>query len=45
MLMLYTGQRRSDVVRMRWSQFDGEIIEVAQQQKKGRIRRPHVTTG
>ena len=35
MLMLYTGQRRSDVVRMRWSQFDGEIIEVAQQQKTG----------
>jgi integrase len=34
-LMMYTGQRRSDVVRMRWSQFDGEIIEVAQQQKTG----------
>ena len=30
-LLLYTGQRRSDVVKMRWSQFDGEIIEVVQQ--------------
>jgi integrase len=31
MLSLYTGQRRSDVVRMRWSQFDGDTIEVVQQ--------------
>jgi integrase len=31
MLLLYTGQRRSDVVKMRWSQFDGDIIEVVQQ--------------
>jgi integrase len=31
MLLLYTGQRRSDVVKMRWSQFDGDVIEVAQQ--------------
>jgi integrase len=30
-LMLYTGQRRSDVVKMKWSQFDGEVIEVTQQ--------------
>jgi integrase len=30
-LLLYTGQRRSDVVKMRWSQFDGEMIEVVQQ--------------
>jgi integrase len=35
MLLLYTGQRRSDVVKMRWSQFDGDTIEVAQQQKTG----------
>jgi integrase len=35
LLLLYTGQRRSDVVQMKWSQFDGEIIEVAQQQKTG----------
>ena len=35
LLLLYTGQRRSDVVLMKWSQFDGEIIEVAHQQKTG----------
>jgi integrase len=35
LLLLYTGQRRSDVVQMKWSQFDGEMIEVAQQQKTG----------
>jgi integrase len=31
MLLLYTGQRRSDVVKMQWSQFDGDVIEVVQQ--------------
>ena len=31
MLGRYTGQRRSDVVKMKWSQFDGETIEVVQQ--------------
>jgi integrase len=30
-LLLYTGQRVSDVVKMRWSHFDGEFIEVVQQ--------------
>ena len=30
-LALYTGQRRSDLVKMKWSQFDGEYIEVRQQ--------------
>src|SRR5262249_41037890 len=30
-LLLYTGQRRSDVVKMKWSQFDGGAIEVKQQ--------------
>jgi integrase len=34
-LLLYTGQRTSDVVNMKWSQFDGEFIEVASQQKTG----------
>jgi integrase len=33
LLLLSTGQRRSDAVRMKWSQFDGEIIEVPHQQK------------
>jgi integrase len=31
MLGRYTGQRRSDVVKMKWSQFNGETIEVVQQ--------------
>jgi integrase len=31
MLLLYSGQRRSDVVKMQWSQFDGNVIEVVQQ--------------
>jgi integrase len=30
-LALYTGQRRGDLVKMKWSQFDGEFIEVRQQ--------------
>ncbi|MGB9044264.1 MAG: tyrosine-type recombinase/integrase, partial [Pseudolabrys sp.] len=30
-LALHTGQRRSDLVKMMWSQFDGEYIEVRQQ--------------
>jgi integrase len=35
-LALYTGQRRSDLVKMKWSQFDGEYIEV-RQQKTGEL--------
>jgi integrase len=30
-LALYTGQRRSDLVKMKWSEFDGEFIQVRQQ--------------
>ncbi|MGO9847550.1 MAG: tyrosine-type recombinase/integrase [Methylocella sp.] len=30
-LLLYTGQRVSDVVDMKWSHFDGDLIEVVQQ--------------
>jgi integrase len=30
-LALYTGQRRSDLIRMDWSRFDGKFIEVCQQ--------------
>lgn len=30
-LLRYTGQRRSDVVSMEWSQFDGSAVEVVQQ--------------
>ena len=35
-LALYTGQRRSDLVKMMWSQFDGEFLEV-RQQKTGEL--------
>jgi integrase len=35
-LALFTGQRRSDLVKMKWSQFDGEYIEV-RQQKTGEL--------
>ncbi len=35
-LALGTGQRRSDLVKMKWSQFDGEFIEV-RQQKTGEL--------
>ena len=35
-LALYTGQRRSDLVKMKWSQFDGKWIEV-RQQKTGEL--------
>jgi integrase len=31
MLLLYTGQRRSDVVKMQWSHFDDDLIKVVQQ--------------
>jgi len=30
-LALFTGQRRSDLVKMEWSQYNGEFIEVSQQ--------------
>jgi integrase len=33
-LLLYTGQRRSDVVKMKWNQFDGDAIEVRQQKTR-----------
>lgn len=31
---LYTGQRRSDLIRMKWSQYDGTFIKVLQQKTK-----------
>jgi len=30
-LLLYTGQRRGDVCRMRWSDFDGKFINIVQE--------------
>jgi integrase len=35
-LALYTGQRRSDLVKMKWSDFDGQDIQV-RQQKTGEL--------
>jgi integrase len=35
-LALYTGQRRSDLAKMKWSDFDGEFIGV-RQQKTGEV--------
>jgi integrase len=35
-LALYTGQRRSDLVKMKWSDFDGRDIQV-RQQKTGEL--------
>lgn len=36
LLALYTGQRKSDLVRMRWSDYDGKFIHI--QQKKTGIK-------
>ena len=35
-LLYYTGQRPADVLAMRWSQFDGSVIEL-RQQKTGKL--------
>jgi integrase len=39
-LLLFTGQRRSDVVKMKWSQFDGAEIEVIQQKTREALTIP-----
>jgi integrase len=39
-LALYTGQRRSDLVKMKWSDFDGELIQVRQQKTGAAISIP-----
>jgi integrase len=36
-LLLYTGQRGSDVVRMEWKHFDGEYILVRQKKTENQI--------
>jgi integrase len=36
-LMLYTGQRRSDVYRMTWAQFDVAAVKVTQQKTGARL--------
>lgn len=33
-MALYTGQRRSDLIRMKWEQYDGTTIKVLQQKTK-----------
>jgi integrase len=39
-LALYTGQRRSDLVKMKWSDFDGKFIQVRQQKTGALISVP-----
>lgn len=39
-LLLCTGQRVSDVVRMKWEQYDGTYIELREGQKKDRQKTP-----
>jgi integrase len=39
-LLLYTGQRRSDVVRMSWRDIEGNAIHVAQQKTKAKLLIP-----
>lgn len=34
LLALYTGQRRGDLVRMEWSQYDGQTIKVLQEKTR-----------
>jgi integrase len=36
-LLLYTGQRRSDIVALNWSDFDGTKIHLIQQKTKERV--------
>lgn len=40
MLALYTGQRKSDLIRMKWDQYDGKYIRVRQQKTKRSLRIP-----
>lgn len=39
-LALYTGQRKSDLIRMQWEQYDGKYIRVLQQKTKRVLRIP-----
>ena len=39
-LLLFTGQRRSDVVRMSWRDVDGDVIRVTQQKTKAKLEIP-----
>jgi integrase len=40
LLALYTGQRRSDLARMKWSQYDGSYIRIIQQKTKRPLKIP-----
>lgn len=39
-LLLYTGQRRSDVVRMGWQHFNGDLISVVQDKTGAKLKIP-----
>jgi integrase len=38
--LLYTGQRRSDVVKMSWRDIDGDIIRVTQKKTNTKLEIP-----
>lgn len=40
MLALYTGQRRSDLIRMRWKDYSGDYIDVVQQKTRKKLSIP-----
>ena len=40
MLALYTGQRRSDLIKMRWDNYDGTYIHIIQIKTKKRLSIP-----
>lgn len=40
MLALWTGQRQGDLLRMTWSDYDGEFIKVKQRKTKARVTIP-----
>lgn len=37
LMVLYTGQRKSDVIKMKWSDYDGQCIKVVQKKTKRSI--------
>lgn len=40
LLALYTGQRRSDLIRMKWDQYDGRYISIIQKKTKRVLKIP-----
>src|SRR5690606_42019444 len=42
MLALHTGQRQGDILRMAWSNYDGERLTIRQDRKSTRLNSSHV---